>query len=40
LRKAIASGANQLTTYPLFTFPYTSVGAFLKLKKVMTCPHK
>jgi oxygen-independent coproporphyrinogen-3 oxidase len=34
LRKAIASGANQLTTYPLFTFPYTSVGTFLKLKKV------
>jgi coproporphyrinogen III oxidase-like Fe-S oxidoreductase len=27
-------GANQVTTYPLFTFPYTSVGEYLRLKAV------
>ena len=31
LEKAIDSGVNQVTTYPLFTFPYTSIGRFLKL---------
>ncbi len=34
LEKAIESGVNQITTYPLFTFPYTSIGRYLKLKKV------
>lgn len=34
LQKAIDSGVNQITTYPLFTFPYTSIGRYLKLKKV------
>lgn len=32
LDQAEQLGANQITTYPLFTFPYTSVGEFLKLK--------
>jgi len=31
LARAAQLGANQLTTYPLFTFPYTSVGEFLRL---------
>lgn len=34
LDKIIEFGINQVTTYPLFTFPYSSVGRFLKLKKV------
>jgi oxygen-independent coproporphyrinogen-3 oxidase len=34
LAHATQLGANQLTTYPLFTFPYTSVGKYLKLKEV------
>lgn len=34
LDKAIDSGVNQITTYPLFTFPYTAIGKYLKLKKV------
>lgn len=34
LSRAAELGANQLTTYPLFTFPYTSVGKYLKLKAV------
>jgi len=34
LEKAIDSGVNQVTAYPLFTFPYTSVGRYLKLKNV------
>jgi oxygen-independent coproporphyrinogen-3 oxidase len=34
LAHAVALGADQLTTYPLFTFPYTSVGKYLKLKEV------
>jgi len=34
LRKAIASGVNQVTLYPLFTFPYSAAGRYLKLKKV------
>ncbi|MCK4643546.1 coproporphyrinogen III oxidase family protein [bacterium] len=34
VNRAMSSGANQLTTYPLFTFPYTSVGKYMKLKKV------
>jgi len=31
LARGAQLGANQLTTYPLFTFPYTSVGEFLRL---------
>lgn len=34
LDRAAALGANQVTTYPLFTFPYTSVGRYLHLKAV------
>ena len=32
--KAINLGADQITTYPLFTFPYTSIGKHLKLNKL------
>jgi coproporphyrinogen III oxidase-like Fe-S oxidoreductase len=34
LTRAAQLGADQLTTYPLFTFPYTSVGNYLRLKAV------
>jgi len=34
LARAAQLGADQLTTYPLFTFPYTSVGKYLRLKAV------
>lgn len=34
LEHAAQLGADQLTTYPLFTFPYTSVGEYLHLKGV------
>ncbi len=34
LDKAMKLGVNQITTYPLFTFPYTSVGGHLKLNSV------
>jgi coproporphyrinogen III oxidase-like Fe-S oxidoreductase len=34
LDRAAHLGATQLTTYPLFTFPYTSVGEYLQLKSV------
>jgi oxygen-independent coproporphyrinogen-3 oxidase len=34
LARAAQLGANQLTTYPLFTFPYTSVGEYLRLQEV------
>ncbi len=34
LTHAARLGADQLTTYPLFTFPYTSVGQYLRLKAV------
>lgn len=34
LNRAAQLGADQLTTYPLFTFPYTSVGKYLHLKTV------
>ncbi len=34
LTKAEKLGANQLTTYPLFTFPYTSIGKYLNLTSV------
>jgi oxygen-independent coproporphyrinogen-3 oxidase len=34
LDRARELGANQVTTYPLFTFPYTSVGRYLRLTDV------
>jgi coproporphyrinogen III oxidase-like Fe-S oxidoreductase len=34
LERAADLGADQITTYPLFTFPYTSVGEYLHLKGV------
>jgi oxygen-independent coproporphyrinogen III oxidase len=34
LDRAAQLGASQITAYPLFTFPYTSVGAYLNLKAV------
>lgn len=34
LKKAINSGVNQVTLYPLFTFPYSTVGKYLNLKRV------
>ena len=34
LAHASQLGANQITTYPLFTFPYTSVGEYLRLEAV------
>jgi coproporphyrinogen III oxidase-like Fe-S oxidoreductase len=34
LALAARLGADQITTYPLFTFPYTSVGKYLRLKAV------
>lgn len=34
LARAAQLGASQLTTYPLFTFPYTSVGEYLRLTAV------
>jgi oxygen-independent coproporphyrinogen-3 oxidase len=34
LGRAAQLGADQITTYPLFTFPYTSVGEYLHLKAV------
>ncbi len=34
LQKAILYDVDQVTNYPLFTFPYTSIGKYLKIKKV------
>ncbi len=34
LERVAELGANQITTYPLFTFPYTSVGEYLRLAAV------
>ncbi len=34
LKKAIESGVDQITLYPLFTFPYSSIGEYKKIKKV------
>jgi oxygen-independent coproporphyrinogen-3 oxidase len=34
LERPAQLGADQITTYPLFTFPYTSVGRYLRLKAV------
>jgi coproporphyrinogen III oxidase-like Fe-S oxidoreductase len=34
LQKAFDAGADQVTLYPLFTFPYSGAGKYMKLKKV------
>lgn len=34
LDRVASLGANQVTTYPLFTFPYTAVGEYLHIKGV------
>lgn len=34
LQKTIALDVNQITVYPLFTFPYSSVGRYRKLRKI------
>jgi len=34
ISKAVNYGVSQITTYPLFTFPYTRVGEFKKVKEV------
>ncbi len=34
LNAALRSGVDQVTTYPLFSFPYSTVGRYRKLKKV------
>lgn len=34
LERAVASGVNQVTAYPLFSFPYSTIGQYQKLKKV------
>lgn len=34
LNRALLSGVNQITAYPLFSFPYSPVGRYRKLKKV------
>ena len=34
LTRVSESGADQITTYPLFTFPYTSVGEYMRLSRV------
>lgn len=34
LTTAISKGVNQITCYPLFTFPYSEIGEFKKIKKI------
>jgi len=34
LSRAVQLGADQITTYPLFTFPYTTIGKYLRLNAV------
>lgn len=34
LKQAMKLGVNQITTYPLFTFPYTSIGKHLRINKI------
>ena len=34
LDRAMALGVNQITLYPLFTFPYSTVGKYLEIKQV------
>ena len=36
LREALRLGANQVTAYPLFTFPYSSIGRYLRMRRVRT----
>ena len=38
LEKAMELGIDQITTYPLFTFPYSSVGRYRQLEKIKM-PH-
>lgn len=38
LVKAAGSGVDQVTSYPLFTFPYSAVGRYRKLKKLKMPP--
>jgi oxygen-independent coproporphyrinogen III oxidase len=34
LKEAVQTGVTQITIYPLFTFSYSSIGQFLKIKRV------
>ncbi len=34
LRQSFSLGADQVTLYPLFTFPYSAAGKYLKLKRI------
>jgi oxygen-independent coproporphyrinogen-3 oxidase len=34
IKKSIDLDVDQITTYPLFTFPYSTVGEYLKVKKI------
>jgi oxygen-independent coproporphyrinogen-3 oxidase len=38
LKRAFAAGADQVTLYPLFTFPYTRAGKFLRLRGLVMPP--
>ena len=38
LKEAVKSGVNQITAYPLFTFPYSKAGKLLKVKNVKLPP--
>lgn len=40
LQKCVSLEAEQVTCYPLFTFPYSRIGQFLKLKQVKMPPWK
>ncbi|MBN2695190.1 radical SAM protein [bacterium] len=35
LNSAKNLGVNQITTYPLFTFPYSTIGNYMKIKKIV-----
>lgn len=39
LQTAINAGVNQITLYPLFTFPYSTAGKYLKIKNLQTPSH-
>lgn len=34
ITKADRLGADQITAYPLFTFPYSTIGSYMKIKKI------
>lgn len=34
LKRAVSLGVSQITAYPLFTFPYSTIGKYLRLKRV------